>query len=365
MRRWFGFGFLILLVALPVVGQEPLESKLSDAEVKELILFNEIVQACPEGRALDVSFAQGGFEVIQGSSIVWTLDPTAPGLWATASRPIRETAKAGEKMGQRGGDAVREGVALHVRAGQEGAYVLTAGGSLLTLTAGGVDSVRVASTFASSIDLDANLSGVVAVLWGREVALYASPPAAPLWRITLEEDLLPAVGIAMGAAGEVYVAGRGAVALAVYDLAAEGEYRRARTVAKADLGLQAVAGMELTPYMLLPQEGREGWVDQDRFVILGDGETGTLVALKRRDLQPLGRWDVHGQLSTAALGRLDVSNRGQIAFVDSRTGAASVLPASVMLAMVEPDVPRWRNLEPKREFRVQGGDTLNLDEPER
>ena len=362
MRRLLGWGCLGLLLALPVVGQEPQPPTLSDAEVQEFVLFDEMVQVAADGRALDVSFAQGGFDVVTPSSIVWTLDPTAPGVWAMASRPIQDTAKAGERMGQLGGTAVRQGAALHVRAGQEGTYVLTPGGALLLLRDGKVDSTQAGATFAASADVDANASGVVAVLWGREVLVYVAVPGAPLWRFNLEEDLLPAVGVAMGAAGEVVVAGRGAVAVAVYELDSEGQFRRRRVANAADLQLQALGGMELTPYMLLPEKGREGWVDQDRFVVLCDAEAGTLVALKRRDLQPLGRWDLRALLPGMAPGRLDVSNRGQIAIMDSRSGAAYVFPASVTLAMVAPDVPRWRNLEPKRSFRVQGGDTLQLDD---
>ena len=47
----------------------------------------------------------------------------------------------------------------------------------------------------------------------------------------------------------------------------------------------------------------------------------------------------------AAPGRLDISNRGQIAFADPESGLAYALPARVLGSLVEPATIRWRTIE--------------------
>lgn len=360
MRRLMLLLPLCLLVAFPLGAQNESGPTTSDED----ILFNEIVPIAGSGGARDVSYAQGNLEVVKMNRVVWVLDPRVAGLHALACRPIPETAKAGESLGWLGEQVLGGAEAVHVRDGDEGALVLTSQGTLIRLAGGTVDSMRVATGLVTAADLDANPSGLLAILWGMQVHVFADFGRVPLADFTLEDDLGPAVGIAVSARGDVVVAGRGSTAVAVYDLAADGRFRRGRSKTAADLKLHSVGGVEVTPFMVLPAQGREGWVDQDRFVMLSDVEGGTLMTLESSDLSPTGRWDLRGQLPGVAPGRFDVSNRGQIALVDQRSGEGQVLPTAVMISMVQGVMGiRWRVLEASRTFHVQGGDTLNLPEP--
>jgi len=47
-----------------------------------------------------------------------------------------------------------------------------------------------------------------------------------------------------------------------------------------------------------------------------------------------------------APGRIDVSNRGQIAVADVASGAAYALPARLLAHMLEPAKVRWRSIDP-------------------
>jgi hypothetical protein len=307
---------------------------------------------------VDVSFATTGNDVIAPTNMVWIADPTQPGYRAVASRPIPETAKAGEFLGSRGEQLVRNTAALDV--GRQRTHALSHQGRLVVVEGVSADSVDVAETLATAVDLDVSLTGLIAVLWGKQVSVYANPSSEPLWTLELEEDLLPAVAIAAGGTGELFVAGRGTVAVAAYALDTDGQFRRTRALRAADLELESPGGLEVTPFMLLPVPGREGWVGQDRFLLVSDTSTGVLVALERRDFQFVGRWNLREELPGVAPGRLDVSNRGQIAFVDVRSGAAYALPTRVTAGMVRSADFRWRVLDQPRVFRVQGGDTLSL-----
>ncbi|HZM16590.1 MAG TPA: hypothetical protein VFE28_11365 [Candidatus Krumholzibacteria bacterium] len=361
MHRPVLLGLLALLAA-GNAGAQTTTPEPSPAEVKEYILFSEIVRVAAPGKALDLSFGQGNTGSVKPDDVVWILDPTAPGLAGIACRPIRDTAKAGEAMGRLGGTELRGGVATHVRSGQEGAYVLDADGRLWLWRGGRADSLRVGKGIATSTDVDANGSGLLAVLWGKEVLVFLGFPSPPAWRFSLEADLLPAVGVAVSAGAEIVVAGRGSVCVAVYDLDANGTYRRLRSATAASLGVQGTGGVEVPPFMILPTEGKEAYVDQDRFVVLTDAGAGALLLLERSSLRRVGRWEIRGQIPGAAPGKLDVSNRGQIAFVDQRDGVAQVLPTRVLVAMLEgAEKIRWRRLEPQPEvYRVHAGDTLNL-----
>jgi hypothetical protein len=358
MRRWLLLG--LLCVGLPLWAQSERESTLSDAD----ILFNEIVPLAAHGGALDVSFVQGNLEVVKMNRVAWVLDPRAAGLHAVACRPIPETAKAGESLTWLGEQLLRGGEAVHVRDGQDGAFVLTSRGTLIRLVGGEIDSVSVARGLGTAADVDANPSGLLAVLWGREVRVFLGFGWDPFLEFSLEDDLQPAVAVAVSAAGRVFVAGRGETAVAAYDFDAKGEFQRVRSVPAAELQIRRVGGMDLSPFMLLPSPGREGWADQDRFVLLSDVDGGGLLALEAADLSLVGRWDLRAQLPGVAPGRLDVSNRGQVGIVDQRTGEALVLPTGVMTSMVQGvEGIRWRVLEPTRTFKVQGGDTLQLPHP--
>lgn len=364
MRRLVLGAVSILVAAGTARAQRAVEAPDAQ-EIKEYILFSEIVRVAAPGRGQDISFAQGNAGQVKPDDVVWVLGPQETNLQGVASRPIRDTAKAGEPLGRLGGDAWRDGAAVHVRGGQDGAYVLDHAGRLWLWRSGRADSVRIGQGLPTAADVDGNSSGLIAVLWGHEVAVCLGFPSAPMWRFPLEDDILPAVGVAVSAAGEVFVAGRGSVAVGVYDLDADGAYRRTRSATAAALGVQAAGGVEVPPFMILPTEGKEAYVDPDRFVLVSDADAGTLLVLERSSLVPVGRWDVRGQIAGAAPGRFDVSNRGQIAFVDVRSGEAQVLPTRVLAAMIEPvGNIRWRNLDPSRQvFRVQGGDTLQIPAP--
>ena len=348
-------------VGLGSLAGATLRGQDTSPEDEAIILFSERVQVAADGRATDVSFATTGLEIIQPNDMVWIADPTAPGIAAVASRPIKDTAKAGEVMGRRGESALHRTAALHV--GPDEVHAISEAGMLVALRSGWADSVRVGRGIARSADLDVSAPGLVCVLWGDTVSVYGEPPSAPLWRFGLEKDVLPAVAVAISSAGEVFVAGRGEVAVAVYGLDDAGSFHRTRAARAADLKLRAVGGLEVSPFMLLPVPGREGWVDQDRFVFVTDSETGAVVVLERSDLKRVGRWDVRSELPGAAPGRLDLSNRGQIAYVDTRSGAAWVLPTRVTADLVSGAKIRWRVLDPQHTIRVQGGDTLKLEPP--
>lgn len=355
MKRFAGLGLAVLGVAA-AFAQAP-----EPTEEEKLIMFDEVVQVAAAGRALDVSFPTTGHDVVRPTSMVWIADPTQTGIRAIASRPIPETAKAGEFLGSRGEQFVRDTAALDVGPGS--AVTLSERGRLVVVQAAGTDSADVARSvsLATAMDLDVSLTGLVAVLWGKRVAVYADVGSAPLWTFELDEDLQPAVAIAAGSMGDLFVAGRGTIAVAAYELDAGGQFRRTRVLHAADLELESPGGIVVTPFMLLPIPGREGWVDQDRFVIVSDTSKGELVVVERSDFKFVGRFNLRQELPEMAPGRLDVSNRGQIALVDARTAEAYVLPTRVTATMVQDADFRWRILEPQqRVFRVQGGDTLRL-----
>lgn len=236
-RLAMGMTGLLLLPALAMTQETG--SKLDEKEIKEYVLFHQIVEVAGRGGARDVSFAQGNLEAYKPHEIIWVLDAKNPGLSGIASRPIRETAKAGEPMGRLGEGRWQAGEAAHVRSGQDGAYVLESNGLLWCLRGGQAESLRIGTGVTSAADIDGNSSGVVAVLWGRQVQVFLDIPGTPLWRFDLEADIQPAVGLAVSAAGEIFVAGRGEIALGVYDLDATGEYHRVRGAAAAKLGLGA------------------------------------------------------------------------------------------------------------------------------
>ena len=186
------------LLALPLGAQEP-PDPMSEGEVQEYILFNEIVPIAGPGGALDVSFPRGGLEVVQPDRIVWVLDPESGGLHGLAARPIPETAKAGESLGRLGQQRLRGGTAVHVREGTAGVHVLTSRGTLIRLAQGPMDSASVASGLAMATDVDANPSGLLAVLWGEQVRVFLELGRLPFLEFSLEPDVQPAVAVAVRA----------------------------------------------------------------------------------------------------------------------------------------------------------------------
>jgi hypothetical protein len=149
--------------------------------------------------------------------------------------------------------------------------------------------------------------------------------------------------------------------LVVYDLDDNGQWIRVRSALRTDLDIGTLQGMCLSPAMLLPEPGREGWVDNNRFLFLSDSETGNLLALEMATFEIVGRESVRDNVPFASPARLSVSNRGQIAFVDRRNESAHVLPTSVTLDMVRTADFRWRLLDRPGEHRVRRPEGADKD----
>jgi hypothetical protein len=255
-------------------------------------------------------------------------------------------------MGTRATELTGQVVAVSVT--QTDTYLIDSRAVLFVIHQGWVDSLRLAPSLAPRVDVAGSNSQLAYVLWGEEVRIYANPPTQkPLWTIPLEEDLLPAVALEVGERGQVVVAGQGRTALAVYDLDGNGQWLRVRSTLASDLDLGTLQGMCLSSAMLLPEPGREGWVENNRFIFLSDSETAAVLALEGDTFAVVGRASVRDNVPFASPGRLSVSNRGQIAFIDQNNGAAHVLPTSVTLEMVRNAEFRWRLLDRPAQHRVQ------------
>jgi len=261
-------------------------------------------------------------------------------------------------MGRRGPHTLRNTAALAVS--NTGFYALSDAGRLTVLGDRSTESLDVGGTLVTAIDVDVNANGLIFVLWGSRVDVFTTPPRHALWSFELAKDTLPAVALSASAAGEVFVVGQGTQAITVYELGESGTYERTRSVDAGSLEMQSPAGIAVTPFMILPVHEREGWADRDRFVLISDASTGSILALKRQDLSFVGRWDLRRTNPGASPGRLAVSNRGQIAYVDQRAAEAWVLPTQVMATILSGADFRWRVLNPEQKIRVQGGDTLRV-----
>jgi hypothetical protein len=355
-RRTVLLGLVLLLAAAHAVSAQQVSE-----EDEYYVIFNEVIQVSPEGQARDISFEDTGFNLIRTNQMVWLAGPNRPGIQAVASRPIRDVAKAGEVMGTRADRFAGEVVALCVT--QEDTYLIDSRGMLYVAHKGWVDSLQVASQVVSEVDVAGSSNQLSYVLWGGEVRVYSNPPTPhPLWTIRIEDDVRPVVSIAVGLRGEVLVAGQGRTALAVYDLDADGSWSRVRSALREDLDMGTVQGMCLSPGMMLPEPGREGWVEDRRFLFLSDSELGEIVVLEAKTLEVIGRQSVRKLVPFAAPARLSVSNRGQIAFVDRRNDTAHVLPTSVTLDMVRGVDFRWRLLDRPGKYRVRQPDEPDSDD---
>jgi hypothetical protein len=345
------------LAALLAVAFHPSLAQELSEEDEYYVIFNEVIQVSGEGQTRDLSFEDTGFNLIRANQMIWLAGPQSPGIQAVASRPIRDVAKAGEVMGRRADRFARDVVAVCVT--QDDSYLIDSRGMLYVVHKGWVDSLQVGSKLASEVDVAGSGNQLTYVLWGGEVRVYANPPSPqPLWTISIDDDVRPVVSITVGARGELLVAGQGRTALAVYDLDDAGRWSRVRSALRDDLDIGTVQGMCLSPGMLLPEPGREGWVDDSRFLFLSDSERGEIVALEAATFQVVGRQSVRDHVPFASPARLSISNRGQIAFVDKRNDSAHVLPTSVTLDIVRDADFRWRLLDRPGKHRV-----LRPDEP--
>jgi hypothetical protein len=317
---------------------------MADSARKALYLWQQVTPLATSGQVVDVGFTQHGLNIATPAEMVWNLVTDKPSLVAIAAKPIAGTAEAGEEIGRRAEGLLRRPVATAVSV--NGHCVLEEGGRLVLLRSGWTDSVAVGAPKDPGRDVAIGVSGLVYVLAGREVRVYPEPPTAkPLWTIALPPKLLPAVAIAVASRGEVFVAGRGTDALAVFALDADGKYARVRGKTAAEAQIGEVGGLAITPALLIVLPGREGWVGQDRFLVLSDSKRPGFVALEAATLETLGRFDLAAEVQGATPGRLDVGNRAQIAFVDPQSGRSWALPSRVFAGLVEKAKFGWRTIE--------------------
>ena len=355
--RRLAVGLVLSLLAAVAQAQPLATEPPADPEADEklpFILFDENVQLSEPGGAADVSFVVSGFNTVIPNNLIWLIRPGHGGIVALASRPIQDTAKAGEEMGAHGQAESRHPAALQVT--DKATYVLDASGMLYVFRTDSTDSMRVGSGVVGSSDLAIGLSGLVYVLWGNTVAVFAEGAAQPTWSFEVAPELRPAVALAASSWGEVIVAGHGTLALAAYELAASGRFERTRGRSRTELDVGTPGGMCLAPSMILPQKTREAWADEDEFLFVTGPETGTLAALKTRTFEEVTRRDIRKEIPFVGPGRIDISNRGQIAFVDARTGVAHALRVGLTIEMLENSDVSWRILEAKpQKVRVHGG----------
>lgn len=317
----------------------------AESKPQEHIFWTEPARLEGVSRAQDVAFLATGRNVISPTEVTWVLDGSTNDAVVAAAKPILDTAHAGDFLGRQGAGLLRQPVAIHVTA--RGRYVLERDGRMVVLRSGDApaDTFRLVSAADALQDLYVSLAGLVYVLGRDAVRVYADPPTgAPLWSFDLDAALVPAVSIAVSAKGEVFVAGGGSDVLGVYDVDATGRYSRRRGLRARTAAIQEVGGMALVPMLLLPVGTREGWFEEDRFVFLSDRAGGRIVALAAANLEVIGDFDVRRLVDAARPGRIDVSNRGQIAFVDTGSGAAHTLPGPVVAQLVEKVKVRWRSV---------------------
>jgi hypothetical protein len=322
----------------------PHEAGESDQPVKKFVVWNEITLLPSVRGGVDVAFMAMGRNIVNPVEMVWVLESGGE-LAAVAAKSIDGTATAGEEMGRRGRGVLRGPRAVDVC--QRGSYVLETGDRLVVMRSAQIDSLQLTPGPDGVRDLAVGANGLLYVLLGSELRVYADPPTgAPIWIAPIDPDVLPAAALAVSNRGEIYVAGQGQQALAVYDLDGRGRLQRARGAAARALGVGGAAGVALTPALLLPLDEREGWPREDQFVLLADPGGRAILALDPASLKPVGRWDLGTTLPDAAPGRLAVSNRGQVAFVDPATGKAWTLPARILADLVQSAEFPWRDLAP-------------------
>jgi hypothetical protein len=324
-------------------GLELAKSVDAGADSAGVAVWREPLELPLPGRAADVSFLATSRNIVQAADIAWCAASETKVLVAVASRPIPETAAPGEEIGRRGAGLLHDPVALHVN--PAGQFVLDADHRLVILRSGWTDSVALAPFRGSGRDVVVGTSGLVYVLAGDEVRVFLDPPGPePLWTLPVPQALRPAVAIAVTSGGRVLVAGQGSSALAVFDLDPKGGFRQVASRAGRDLGIGRPAGVAVNPTMILTEATREGWVQEDRFVLLSDAGLGALAVAEASTLEPIGRCAVGDELPGVVPGRIDISNRGQIACVDPRSGKAYTLPARVLVDLLGGAALRWRSL---------------------
>jgi hypothetical protein len=314
---------------------------------KKVIVWSEVTPL-RDSAAVDVCFPAYGLNIVNPAELVWNLDRAAREMIAVASKPITGTAESGEEMGRRGGGVLRQPVALATSG--LGSFVLEGDGRVWIFRSGWVDSLDLGPASAPVVDLAVGSTGLLYVLRGREVLVLADlMDPKPLWTIPLPAALAPAVALTTSARGDVFVLGRGLTALVVFALDSRGVHRVVRERQARALRLASPGGLALSPAMLLPIVGREGWVGQDRFLVVTDGEAAGLVVLDAATFDVLGRHPLAGEAPGFVPGRVDVSNRGQIAVAAAGGGRSYAFPTRVLAGILDaagaPGI-HWRTIEP-------------------
>ena len=342
----------VLLSGVPVVtGAQPhstVDVRAEQARVDSLnraVIFSSVVPLAPGTHVADVAFAAVGRNVVTPVEIAWVLADSVAEMVAVAARPMAGTADAGEELGRRAAGVLHRPIAMHST--QTGSWVLERSGRLLVLSGAQVDSCRLDLGGHAPRDLAVSNSGLVHVLTDRDVRVWpARDGGAPLWTVPLPPALLPSVAVATSSRGEIYVCGAGKTALVVFDLGPDGRYGVTRTATRAATKLGEPGGVTLLEAMLLPVPGREGWVPEDRFVALTDRKQAALVVFDAQTLRRIGSAAIATEVQGVAPGRLDISNRGQVAVVDMTRAAAHSLPTRVLASVLENAGIRWRRIGP-------------------
>ncbi len=331
-------------LAAPAAATAPDPEAVRQDSLNRAVVWNGVVRCATLSQVNDVAFTAVGRNIVTSVDILWALADSTHDLVAVAARPIKGTADAGEEMGRRGAALLHAPVALHV--GTSGTFVLEKNGRLVMFRSGTVvDSVALAMPAGTPRDVFVSTAGLVYILSTTEVRVFGDPPGAtPLWTIALPPALVPAVACAVSSRGEVFVAGEGKTGLAVYDLAPTGAYRMLRQATRVALGIDRIAGVSLLPALLLPIEGREGWVSEDRYLLLSDRGKRTLVTVDVPTLHVVGSADLAIEAPGLVPGRLDVSNRGQVAVAGAANGPAYSLPTRILASTLTDAPIRWREV---------------------
>ena len=314
-----------------------------DSAQARVVFWPEVTTLVEAGRVRDVAFLNSGLNIVSAVEMAWCADAQSRTLVAVATKPIAGTAEAGEEMGRRAEGALVDPAAIYASAA--GVLVLGQDARLLAFRSGWTDTLDLGPANGPARDLAVGPSGLVYILLGNEVRVFSDPPRGkPLWTIPAPASLGSVVGMAASARGDIYLAGDRA--LAILELDAKGAWKPTRSRTLSELGVGSIGGLALTPALLVPLERREGWSGRDRFLLLSDPGKPAVLALEAATLETVGRIDLAAELPGAVPGRLDISNRAQIAIVDPESGRALALPARLFARLIEGAKIRWRTIEP-------------------
>lgn len=188
--RRFGFGTrlaVFLLVSLRLAWGVPAwaaDSTLAATKANRFIFWTEVTRLQGVERAVDVAFAHPGLNVVQPVDVAWVVDGAAPDVAAIATKPIQDTAEAGEPLGRFGAGILRAPIAIG--ATESSRYLLEASGRLVVrrptnapppALATRFDSLALALGRDTPVDLAVSPLGILYVLAGNTVRVFVDPPA--------------------------------------------------------------------------------------------------------------------------------------------------------------------------------------------